>query len=101
MEYDFIINNYVENEINEVNLDYVIEINASESNFPVEYELYDMKTNKVLPLTDGKSEKLKLKSNEKEERHFKIIIKWKELTEELAESVDLKLKVEAEQEKGG
>ena len=44
LEYNFTINNYEGDKINEVNLEYNIEIETNEPNFPVSYVLLDRKS---------------------------------------------------------
>ena len=98
IEYDFLINNYNnESQINEIPLYYTIEISTSVSNFPIKYELIDLKSNKVVQLTNGKTENIKLKSNEKQEDRYKIIVNWNEISGQLAESANVNLKVNAVQ----
>ncbi len=46
---------------------------------------------------NGKSEPLKLKKGEKEKRKFKLIMQWQELNVELAEELQIKLKINLSQ----
>ena len=101
IEYNFCINNYDANSTNEVEFDYFIEIESSDENFPISYVLFDCDNNKELQLCNGKSEILRLKANKKQSRKFKLILEWQEKTEELAEKLQLNLKVTAVQSKEG
>lgn len=93
IEYNFCINNYKEEEINEVEFEYNIELDNSIENFPVRYQLVDLKNNQEIKLVNGKSDSLKIKKDVKESRKFKIIFQWQELNKVLADKFDLKLKV--------
>ncbi len=93
IEYYFCINNYQDEEINEVEFEYNIELESSTENFPVSYQLVDLKNNQEIRLIDGKSENLKIGKDTKESRKFKIVFQWQELNKELADEFQLKLKV--------
>ena len=93
IEYYFCINNYQEEEINEVEFEYYIELESLVENFPVSYQLIDLNNNQEIRLTGGKSENLKIEKDVKESRKFKIIFQWQELNGELADEFQLKLKV--------
>lgn len=101
IEYNFCINNYDENSVNEVDFDYVIEIENSAENFPVSYELFDCDNNTEVRLVDGKSEALRLERNEKQSRKFKLILQWKEQDVDLADKLQLNLKITAVQSREG
>lgn len=97
IEYNFSICNYDENTINEVDFEYVIELEDSVSNFPVTYQLIDCDSNTEIKLVDGKSEKMILKKFEKESKKFKLILNWRELDTDLADNLQIKLKINAVQ----
>ncbi len=92
MEYKFCLNNYQENEVNEIDFDYQIEIENSVDNFPVNYQLIDCATNQKIELIDGKSEILHIKKSIKESRKFKLVLEWLEL-DEMADELQIKLKI--------
>ena len=98
LEYGFCIQNYQENEINEVDFDYQIEIENSVDNFPVNYQLIDCENNQQIQLVNGKSELLQIKKSEKENRRFKLVFEWREL-EEKADDLQIKLKINVIQRK--
>jgi len=60
LEYHFWIQNYREDDINEVDFEYSIELENSTKNFPVSYDLFDCKTNQPIEFMKGKSEPLKI-----------------------------------------
>ena len=97
LEYHFWIQNYREDDINEVDFEYSIELENSTKNFPESYDLFDCKTNQPIEFMNGKSEPLKLKKGEKEKREFKLIMQWQELNVELAEELQIKLKINVSQ----
>ena len=97
IEYNFTVRNYKEDNVNEINYEYIIQIEVSDNKFPVKCKLWDCDNNKFIDLTEGKSEKLQLRKNQKEDRKFKILFEWKELNEEFAENVQIKLKVDSVQ----
>lgn len=99
LEYNFFINNYQEDKINEVDFDYTIEIEDSVNNFPINYTLFDCNNNEEIELADGKSRSMKIKKSVKESRKFKLIVNWRELNEELADELQIKLKVNVQQSK--
>lgn len=101
LEYDFTLNNYKEDKINEVDLEYNIEIEASEANFPVSYILFDCDNNTPIQLTEGKSETMYLQKFEKQSRKFKLYLQWKELDADLEEEIEINLKINAIQSKEG
>ena len=100
IEYNFCINNYIDEKINEVEFEYYIQIILSNSNFPVKYELFDCENNKYIKLSNGKSEVIKLKAFEKQSQKFKLYFNWKEMEGELAENVKINLKIIAKQSRG-
>lgn len=93
IEYYFCINNYQEEEINEVEFEYNIELENSTEDFPVSYQLVELRNNQEIRLIDGKSENLKIGKNVKESQKFKVIFQWQELNRDLADEFQLKLKV--------
>lgn len=99
IEYRFCIHNFRENEINEVAFDYRIEIESSVENFPICYTLVDCEKNEEILLIDGKSDWMQIKKSEKESRKFKVILNWQELNSDLAEELQIKLKISLQQSK--
>lgn len=101
IEYNFCVNNYNDNSINEVEFDYIIEIENSDADFPVGYKLIEIDTNREILLRDGKSEFFKLDANQKQSRKFKLVLDWKEKGEVWSEKSHINLKVKAVQSKEG
>ena len=99
IEYNFSINNYENDEINQIDFYYTIEVVSSVDNFPIQYRLYDSDINKELKMIKGKSEELKIKKNEKEKRNFKLVLNWNELEGDLADEVKINLKINVVQDK--
>lgn len=99
IEYNFSINNYKEDEINEVDFDYRIEIEDSADNFPISYTLFDCNNEEEIEVIDGKSRPMKIKKSVKESRKFKLFINWRELDVDLADELQIKLKVKVQQSK--
>ncbi len=99
LEYNFTINNYEGDKINEVNLEYNIEIETNEPNFPVSYVLFDCDNNTQIQLTEGKTQKMHLQKFEKQSRKFKLYLQWRELDVALAPDIEIKLKMNAIQSK--
>lgn len=99
MEYYFCINNYREDEVNEIAFDYRIEIENSVDNFPIGYTLVDCGNNEEITLINGKSDLMQIKKSEKESRKFKLILNWRELNSDLAEKLQIKLRISLEQSK--
>ena len=100
LEYNFVIKNFDENNnINEVEFDYKIRIENSVDNFPVKYKLIDCDKDMELRLNFGETSILTLKKLEKEIRHFKLYVEWNDLDLELADNIEIKLKLEAVQHK--
>lgn len=97
MEYNFSINNYKDDCINEIEFDYSIEIIASNDKFPISYKLYDVDSNSEISLINGKSETLRLAKKVKISRKFKLILEWKEIDGELSDEIKINLKVNAVQ----
>ena len=90
--------NYNEKEVNKVEFDYVIEIENSVDNFPVNYQLMDCETGQQIQLIDGKSEILHIQKSLKESRKFKLLFEWREL-EKMADDLQIKLKINVIQRK--
>ena len=93
MEYSFSICNYNENDVNEVDFEYTIEIENSNEKFPVKYQLFDCDNQKQISFDNGISEKMKIDKFEKQDRNFNLIMEWKELEIDLASDLELKLKI--------
>lgn len=101
MEYHFWINNYKEDAVNEVDFAYTIGIESSVENFPISYVLIDCDNNREVSLINGKSEAIQMKKLTKESREFKLYLQWREIDGELADDLDIKLKVDAVQSRKG
>lgn len=97
LEYHFSIQNYQENEVNDVDFDYTIEIENSTDNFPINYTLLDCDNSEEIELIDGKSRPMKIKKSVKESRKFKLVLNWRELNEDLADELQIKLKINVQQ----
>lgn len=95
IEYNFSINNYKNENINDVEFDYFIEISCSNNNFPISYKLYDLTTGEEIKLIDGKSQILNLARSIKKSRKFKLVLEWKEISEELSDEIKINLKINA------
>lgn len=101
IEYNFTINNFEDDKINEIDFEYIIEVDVSTDNFPVSYFLFDCDNNTEIQLIDGKTNPISLQKFEKESRKFKLYLQWRELDSDLAGSLGIKLKINAVQSKGG
>ena len=83
-EYFFIVKNY-ENDsnnnkrINEVDFSFYIEIENSNDNFPVKYELYDCETNLEILKDSNRTESMDIIKNEEYEKKYKLLVNWNEL----------------------
>ena len=98
IEYFFEIKNFDnKNNINEIDLNYKIEIQSAKKNFPIKYKLIDVDNNVELQLINNKTELLNLEKNQKEIRHFKIFVEWNDFDIELADETDINIKIEAVQ----
>lgn len=100
IEYFFEIKNFDnKNNINEIDLNYKIEIQSAKKNFPIKYKLIDVDNNVELQLINNKTELLNLEKNQKEIRHFKIFVEWNDfdIDIELADETDINIKIEAVQ----
>ena len=100
IKYNFVIKNFDEKgNVNEVNLDYKIKIEASVSNFPVRYKIIDIENNKEIELNFGETPILSLRKCDKEIRKFELYVEWNDLEEAYADNFEIKLKIEAVQSK--
>lgn len=99
IEYNFSICNYNDTEVNEVDFSYTIEIENSVENFPVSYVLMDCDKNEEIKLTDGKSEPISISKSTKEIKNFKLYLQWREMDVDLADNVQINLKINAIQSK--
>lgn len=99
IEYNFSVNNYKEDTVNEVDFYYTIEVEASVGNFPVSYVLLDCDNNVQIELVNGKSKPMQIKKFIKDSRKFKLYLQWRQIDRELAKDVKLNLKVNAVQAK--
>lgn len=95
--YPFIIKNYTQENINEVPLEYTISIDSSELDNCIEYILYE--DEKEIYFNGNKTNKIKMKANEKEMNNYKLKIKYnKEKTKETNDIIkNIKIKINSEQ----
>lgn len=99
--YDFKIKNYNEEKINEVEFSYNIELETSDTSFPVKYKLIDLSENKVIELNNNKSGNLKISKNIKEDKTYRIFIDWENKNIKLDEKFFIKVKLNINQYKIG
>lgn len=99
IEYNFTIHNFDKDKINEIDLSYVIQIDVSTEDFPVSYFLFDCENNTEMQLVEGKTNPINLKKLEQQSRHFKLYLQWREIDQPLAENIEIKLKLNAIQNK--
>lgn len=99
IEYYFSINNYNENEVNEIDFEYIIEIQDSNDSFPIMYRLFDCDSNREILLNDKKSEKMKIAKFQKQSRNFKLVMEWRELGDDLENQLQMQLKINVIQSK--
>lgn len=99
LEYNFSINNYNGTSVNEADFEYVIEIENSQKNFPARCFLYDIDNDMKISINNGKSPVMKLDKFSKISRRFKICIEWIEKNGALAQETEIKLKINAIQER--
>ncbi len=97
-EYYFIIKNYEidsknNKRISEVDFSYDIEIEITDNNFPIKYELYDISTNEKI---QNKS-KFDMPKNIEFEKKYKLVIYWNDLQEEMSNKADINIKVNVSQ----
>lgn len=77
--YAFKIKNYIDDEnINEVDFVYNLEIIESNTDFPVSYKLIDVTNNMEINLNNNKSSNFYIGKSNKEEDLFKLIVNWDE-----------------------
>lgn len=95
IEYSFSVTNKKNEEISDVDIEYVIEVVNTESNFPIEYSLYrnDMK----IELENNKTKPMILKNSENLKDEYKLSIMWKEKEGEISDNDDVKIIIEAVQ----
>ncbi len=101
MEYHFCLNNYQDDEINEVEFDCILELQNSTNDFPISYQLWDCDQKREISFIDGKSESITIKKGQKESRKFKLILKWCEREGVLADNLQIKLRVDVVQNQKG
>lgn len=102
LEYNFSIKNFDDKgNINEVDFNYKIKIEASVLNFPIKYKLIDIDNNIGIELNYGETAILSLKKFDKEIRKFKLYIEWNDVEEVYSDDIEIKLKIEAAQNKEG
>lgn len=100
LEYNFTVNNFDDKDnINEVDFDYKIRIESSVQNFPVKYKLIDVDNGKEMHLNNDETPILTLEKMKKESRHFKLYVQWNDVDLELADELEIKLKIDAVQSK--
>ena len=97
IEYFFYINNYIEDEVNEIDFNYTIEVKFSNQNFPVSCTLVDCISNEQIDLVNGESKVFSLDKFHKMSKKFKLHLEWKEMDTELSEDLDINLKINAVQ----
>ena len=104
-EYNFSIKNYLQDEnrikINEVDFFYNIEIVNSNENFPVEFELFDCETGNKIDLLENKTEFFNIAKGEKEDKKYKLLLKWNKSSKQnkLSDFNNIKILVEVIQKK--
>lgn len=102
-EYLFTIKNYKveENGLNkrysEVDIEYSIEIFDEKENFPVEYKLYEANNQEELLNGNKITNKIKILANQPYEKTYKLVVNWKEKSESLDDSNNIKIIVNATQ----
>ena len=99
IEYNFTVNNYKDDAINNVDFSYQIEVQASVDDFPIDYVLIDCQDNSEIKLSEGKSEIIKLTKNAKESKKFKLYLQWREIDKSISEKVQINLKIIGVQDK--
>ena len=89
--YVFEVRNYKEENLNEVDMEYYIEI-ISNTDEAINYELY--KGNQQIALKDNKTEKIKLTKDEKQIHSYRLEItydKTQGILEDINENVEIKI----------
>ena len=94
--YDFKVKNYNDNEINQIELKYWIEI-ISKYDETISFKIY--KDNQEIPLTNNKTEEIKLEKNEKKEQNYRLEIIYDKTKSTSTEEImqDVQIKVHSEQ----
>ena len=94
--YDFKVKNYNDNEINQIELKYWIEI-ISKYDETISFKIY--KDNQEIPLTDNKTQEIKLEKNEKREQNYRLEIIYDKTKSTSTEEIiqDVQIKVHSEQ----
>ena len=94
--YDFKVKNYNDNEINQIELKYWIEI-ISKYDETISFKIY--KDNQEIPLTDNKTQEIKLEKNEKREQNYRLEIIYDKTKSTSTEDIiqDVQIKVHSEQ----
>lgn len=95
IEYSFSVTNKKNEEISDVNIEYIIEIVNTESEFPIEYSLYRNDTK--IELENNKTKPMILKNSENLKDEYKLNIMWKEKEGEISDNDDVKIIIEAVQ----
>ena len=95
IEYSFSVTNKKNEEISDVDIEYVIEVVNTESNFPIEYSLYRNDTK--IELENNKTKPMILKNSENLKDEYKLSIMWKEKEGEISDNDDVKIIIEAVQ----
>jgi hypothetical protein len=96
IEYNFSVSNFEGNDLTDVDFEYIISIEESNNNFPVQYSLLN-DNNEEIKLENNKSEKILL-TKEKETVHsYKLIAKWQDLQGELSAKDSIKINIEMNQ----
>ena len=95
IEYSFSVTNKKNEEISDVDIEYIIEIVNTESEFPIEYSLYRNDTK--IELENNKTKPMILKNSENLKDEYKLNIMWKEKEGEISDNDDLKIIIEAVQ----
>jgi len=98
-EYYFIVKNYDDNSqrVSEVDLEFDIEIELSNNNFPVSFKLYDCTSNEEIFLDNlNKTGKIFIEKNTVFEKQYKLVTYWNE-KQEMSENVEINIIVNASQ----
>ena len=76
IEYNFAVNNFdnLEN-VNQVDLNYILQIKNDNSDFPISYKLYDVNNNEII-LENNTTESIRLGKDIKTTHHYKLIIRY-------------------------
>jgi hypothetical protein len=93
IEYDFSVSNFKNNILSEVDFEYIISIEETAENFPVQYSLLNDK-NEEIKLDNNKTEKILLSKENETVHSYKLIAKWQDLEGELSEKDNVRINVE-------